>query len=164
MAKSKNQILTELYESQFVQKYVRARVHDDPYYEDIVAEILLIMADMDEEALCHMYHYGRGLEAITALARGVIHRQLIQENSTVAKRYKKPLKVHAYVDTMPELPLAWSEYAEDDVLKRLSPLERDVMDKYKAVNYSLSALSAELGVDKWVCIMAIDAIKKKISK
>jgi hypothetical protein len=95
--KTKEQILVELYDTQFVDNYARkiAGVVDRMYLEDIVGDLYLMICELPADLIVTVYNRC-GINCFRQYISGMIYRQMKSTNSKVYRNYKK----HAY-DTIP---------------------------------------------------------------
>lgn len=81
--KTKNEILDELYETQFVDKYCREICVNFEDIEDAIGTVWLAVCELDEKRLQKWYDEG-GINKVRAIVSGIINRQL---RSTKSKFY-----------------------------------------------------------------------------
>lgn len=107
---TREEILKELYDTQFVPNYIRklALPSDQPYLDDLEGDVWVILCEIPEQRLIDIYNQGGrpSINNIRKLASGIIYRQEHSETSTYYKRYKRP---HLNDDTTPGVSLEWRE-------------------------------------------------------
>lgn len=93
----RNEIILELYKSEFVPKYVHVVAHptDADNMDDIIAEIWLMICEIDDSRLLAIYNDG-GMGQINRYVSGMIWNQLRSTNSAYYKRYKVPQRRMVY--------------------------------------------------------------------
>ena len=97
----KTKILQELYDTNFVQLYVKKLLNsaDIEHYEDYIQEIFLILCEYDENKLIELYTVG-GINKVRQLASGIICRQIKSKTSPLYYKYKKKQNItdsiHSY--------------------------------------------------------------------
>lgn len=86
----KQQIIKELYETQFVENYLKTfvRANDIDHVSDEIQEIYLIVCQMDEERLTALYSNG-GINGVRRFVAGVISRQMKSTTSRIHQIYRK---------------------------------------------------------------------------
>lgn len=87
---TKNQIITELYNTNFVQKYCREifkNTKDIPI-EDVCQHIFLQVLEMDEKKLIEIYEK-KGINGIRQIVSGIINRQCNSTRSSLYYIYVK---------------------------------------------------------------------------
>lgn len=87
---NKTQILQELYNTQFVENYLKTfvRSNDIDFVQDEIQDIYLIVGEMDEERLKGFYDKG-GINAVRRFVAGVIYRQMNSKTSKIHSLYRK---------------------------------------------------------------------------
>lgn len=90
--KSRNDILTELYASGYVQAYLRTISHpsDLAYLDDAEGLIWLIVAEIPEDRLQAMYEEKGDLSGVRRFVTGIIRHQLISTKSVYYRTFKRP--------------------------------------------------------------------------
>ena len=93
----RNEIILELYKSEFVPKYVHVVAHptDADNMDDIIAEIWLMICKIDDSRLLAIYNDG-GMGQIYRYVSGMIWNQLRSTSSAYYKRYKVPQRRMVY--------------------------------------------------------------------
>lgn len=86
--KTKNEIIKELYKTDFIFKYTRQLLKQQELLDDAVAEIWLIVAELSEERLQQLYNEG-GINKVRQLVSGIISRQMNSKNSRFYYTYIK---------------------------------------------------------------------------
>lgn len=86
---TKNEIINELYNTDFVQKYTHQLItsSEEQFLDDITNDIWLIICEQPEERLQQMYKEG-GINQVRRFASGIIHRSIVSTSSPIHKRYK----------------------------------------------------------------------------
>lgn len=93
--KGRNDIIGELVETQFVEHYA-ARFcgrNDFVNFDDIVAELYLIICELPESTLTTIYD-AAGINGIRQYVSGIIIKQLRSKNSRIYHKYTK----HTYYE------------------------------------------------------------------
>lgn len=87
---NKTQILQELYNTQFVENYLKTfvRSNDIDFVQDEIQDIYLIVGEMNEERLKGFYDKG-GINAVRRFVAGVIYRQMNSTTSKIHALYRK---------------------------------------------------------------------------
>lgn len=87
---TRNEILVELYNTQFVENYAKKFVkgNDIENLEDEIQELYLIAAEIPEERLINMYRTD-GINGVRRFMAGVIHRQMNSTTSLIHSKYRK---------------------------------------------------------------------------
>ena len=101
---TKNDILLQLHSTKFVANYTRqmATAYDWPDLDDIVAEIYLMLCELDDSFVVTMYT-GGGIDAVRRYVSGVIWKQLHSCNSKVFYKYRRPRMRNINVPTFANL-------------------------------------------------------------
>lgn len=87
---TKNEIITELYNTNFVQKYCREifkNTKDIPI-EDVIQHIFLQVLEIDEQKLIDIYEK-KGINGIRQFVSGIINRQTNSVRSSLYYLYVK---------------------------------------------------------------------------
>lgn len=107
---TREEILKELYDTQFVPNYIRklALPSDQPYLDDLESDIYLVLCEMPEERLVEIYNQPPrpSINNVRRLVSGIIYRQEHSQTSAYFKKYKRP---HLNDDTTPDVSLEWKE-------------------------------------------------------
>lgn len=100
---NRTQILTELYDTGFIQNYTKTfvRANDIDSVDDEIQEIWLIACEIPEEKLQEMYAKG-GINAVRRFLSGIIHRQMCSTTSLIYRRYRRPLTNTYSTNDVPE--------------------------------------------------------------
>lgn len=87
---TRDEILVELYNTQFVENYAKKFVkgNDIENLEDEIQELYLIAAEIPEERLINMYR-ADGINGVRRFMAGVIHRQMNSTTSLIHSKYRK---------------------------------------------------------------------------
>lgn len=85
---NKNEILEELYATEYVDRYTRQICVNNEYVEDFIQEVWLIVCDLPEERLQKWYREG-GINQIRRVVGGIINRTA---RSTTSGAYYKLVK------------------------------------------------------------------------
>lgn len=87
---SKNQILEELYNTEFVDKYIYKLSNslDLALIDDIKGEIWVIICEIKEDRIISLYKQG-GINKVRQFVSGIIYRQIRSKTSPIYKKYKK---------------------------------------------------------------------------
>ena len=87
---TRDEILVELYNTQFVENYAKKFVkgNDIENLEDEIQELYLIAAEIPEERLISMYR-ADGINGVRRFMAGVIHRQMNSTTSLIHSKYRK---------------------------------------------------------------------------
>lgn len=85
---NKNDILVELYNTEFVDKYVRERSICKNDIEDKINDIWVIICDIPEQRLIDFYKQG-GINKIRQFVSGIISRQCCSVNSKIYQTYDR---------------------------------------------------------------------------
>lgn len=98
---TREQIITELYATHFVDNYVRcfAGKADRVYLDDITAELYLIISELPATLLTGIYA-SHGINGIRRYVSGVITRQLRSDNSRVYRKYTRHVYRHQPCEQM----------------------------------------------------------------
>lgn len=109
----KQQIITELYKTQFIENYLKTfvRANDIEHIADEIQEIYLIVCQTDEERLKQMYEKD-GINGVRRFFAGVIHRQMNSKTSKIHSLYRKRQNIlySANALTVEELELGKNKY------------------------------------------------------
>lgn len=111
---TKDEILQQLYETNFVPQYVKklAKSCDEPFIDDAVQDIWVIICSIPEQRLQEIFyqhprkHPQGDINNVRRFCSGVIYRQIHSQTSAYYKQYKKPLEK---LDKNNELSLAEKE-------------------------------------------------------
>ncbi len=92
---NREQIITELYATHFVENYVRqfAGSADRVYLDDITDEIYLIICEIPAEKITTIYNT-EGIAGVRGYVSGLITRQLRSNNSRCFRRYTRHVYRH----------------------------------------------------------------------
>lgn len=86
--KTKNEILNELYETDFVKKYTAKLLKQKDFLQDAEQEIWLIICNQPSERIENLYENG-GINKVRQFVSGIISRQI---NSTTSNFYNTYIK------------------------------------------------------------------------
>lgn len=106
---TKNEIITELYNTNFVQKYCREifkNTKDIPI-EDVIQHIFLQVLEIDEQKLIDIYEK-KGINGIRQFASGIINRQCNSVRSSLYYTYIKKNVKNIMIDRLNKND-KWSE-------------------------------------------------------
>lgn len=174
--KTKEEILKELYNTQFVENYTKRLLKQQEFLEDAVGEIWLIVAELPEDKLQNLYNEG-GINKVRQLISGIVSRQINSKNSKFYYKYIKKntknimikrtadKKQHYSEDT------GWLDDISDEVdeyedivngYKKLDDIEKNLLKAYIDCNYHISTLARMMNVSVPFLKPKIEQIKKKV--
>lgn len=112
MSKSKEQILTELYETHFVENYTHklASNADMEMFDDIVGEIYVIICELPAKLITQIYN-GCGINCFRRYVSGIINKQIRSNNSRVYRVYKRHMFKTIAASNLPDFDWLWEENA-----------------------------------------------------
>lgn len=98
--RTRNKIIQELYDTNFVQGYMRRLINssDDAYIDDLEQELWLIILNLDYDRLIDLYTVGGkhpegNINKVRQYMAGVLYRQIKSTTSSYYMKYKKPQKL-----------------------------------------------------------------------
>lgn len=86
--------------------YLMKKPVEDDNVADRIQELYLMICEIPEEKWKGLY--AQGQYAVSAYVTGIIHQQIISENSAIYKKYTK----HEAIETIQD-ELFWEKYAEE---------------------------------------------------
>lgn len=78
---NREQILQELYDTQFVQRYTMEKCKQRDYYDDYLGEVWLIICQIPEERLVKLYEEGDGINGVRRFVAGIICRTVASQTT-----------------------------------------------------------------------------------
>ena len=108
--KSKSEILTELYNTHFVENYAfkMAGKLDKIFFEDIVGELYLFICELPEDFIMGIYNKC-GINCFRQYVSGIIVKQLRSKNSIIYRKYKKGYNTTIPLSLIPRPTPTWEE-------------------------------------------------------
>lgn len=90
MAKSKRQVLDEIYRDHTVERYVNkmASESDLEFYDDIVGELYLMLCELPAKTVEEIYN-GCGKKCFQRYVYCIIEKQVKSANSIIYRKYKR---------------------------------------------------------------------------
>lgn len=90
MAKSKRQVLDEIYRDHTVERYVSkmASMSDLEFYDDIVGELYLMLCELPAKTVEDIYN-GCGKKCFQRYVYCIIEKQVKSANSIIYRKYKR---------------------------------------------------------------------------
>lgn len=90
MAKSKRQVLDEIYRDHTVERYVNkmASESDLEFYDDIVGELYLMLCELPAKTVEEIYN-GCGKKCFQRYVYCIIEKQIKSANSIIYRKYKR---------------------------------------------------------------------------
>lgn len=85
----RDEILNELYYTEFVEKYTREKCKQQDYVEDYIQEVWAIICKIPEEKLVELYDQEHSINGVRKFVSGVICRTVASQTS---EAYKKLIK------------------------------------------------------------------------
>lgn len=85
----KDEILQELHDCEFVEKYSREKCKQQEYLEDYIQEVWLILCQIPEERLIKLYEQDNSINGVRRFAAGVICRTVASQTSDAYYRLVK---------------------------------------------------------------------------
>lgn len=112
MDKNKNEIISELYATRFVENYTRkiASGIDLAIFQDIIGEIYLKICELPEKVITEIYN-GCGINCFRRYVSGLIYRQVKSSNSTIYWKYKvhEMRKIVVHIETLVKTEPLWED-------------------------------------------------------
>lgn len=116
--KTKNEIIQELYDTDFVQRYSMQLLNsaDVPNYDDYLGELWLIICEIPEERLQKLYYHKKkdgtieGINGVRRFVSGIITRQIKSDTSLLYCRYKKKQQYNTNIDDVRDLDKAYNDF------------------------------------------------------
>jgi hypothetical protein len=107
---SKGDIITELYETHFVENYAFkiAGEIDRIYLEDIVGDLYLIICELPDEFIVNLYTKC-GINCFRQYVSGIIIKQIRSFNSKVYRLYKKNYGTTIPLSSIENTDELWAE-------------------------------------------------------
>lgn len=108
--KSKQQIIMELYETNFVEKYARkiANDADRMFLDDIVAELYLYICEMPTDLITGIYNRC-GINCFRRYISGVVFKQMRSQNSKIYWKYKRHAQRYIPASQVENFERLWEE-------------------------------------------------------
>ena len=98
--KTRNAIIEELYNTNFIPAYMRRLMNnsDDAYIDDLEQELWLIILNLDYDRLIDLYTVGGkhpegNINKVRQYMAGVLYRQIKSTTSSYFMKYKRPQKL-----------------------------------------------------------------------
>lgn len=185
--KSKQQILDELYKTEFIQKYTRQLLKQQDLLEDAIQEVWAIVCSVEEERLQGWYKED-GINGVRRYVSGVINRTVNSDTSSFYLKYIKrslanitqkiehdhkvrfsevtgwdipDTKRRAMADDFQTLDIEYRTNITNsetvDKLNSLDPQDRNLMISYIENNSHYSKTAKEYGV-------SVPVIKREIER
>lgn len=87
---TRNEIITELYKTQFVEKYAAMFMSeaDRINKQDIIQDLYLMVCELNPERLCAIYDSGK-INGVRRFVAGLIIRQMRSDHSEIYRRYTR---------------------------------------------------------------------------
>lgn len=86
---SRDEILKELHDTEFVEKYTREKLKQQEYLDDYIQEVWLILCQLPEEKLQELYAQEGTINGVRRFAAGVICRTVASQTSDAYYRLVK---------------------------------------------------------------------------
>lgn len=107
---NRDEVLKWIYDIHIVEWYTTYLLHkrvDDLDTQDKIGDIYLMIAEKPQSVWDDLFEQGK--YAISAYVAGIIHHQIVSDNSAVYKRYEKYKKTEITQDD-----LFWENYGENN--------------------------------------------------
>lgn len=87
---TRNQIITELYKTGFVENYIRKIANNEDWanIDDYICEIWLMICEVPQQDIVDKYN-DCGINCLRQYISGIIVRQIHSENSVIYRQYKR---------------------------------------------------------------------------
>lgn len=174
--KTKEEIINELYNTQFVENYTKRLLKQQEFLEDAIAEVWLMIAEIPEERFQQLYEE-RGIDKVRQFVGGIINRQINSKNSkfyyTYIKKNTKNIMIKRTADKKQHYSedSGWLDDISDEVdeyedivngWKKLDDIEKNLLKAYIDCNYHISTLARMMNVSVPFLKPKIEQIKKKV--
>lgn len=108
--KSKSEIITELYDTHFVENYAFkiAGDIDRAFFDDIVGDLYLFICELPEEFVVNLYNKC-GINCFRQYVSGIIVKQLFSTNSKVYRQYKRDFAKTILLSSIENADEIWAE-------------------------------------------------------
>ena len=81
MPGTRDEILQELYDCEFVEKYTREKCKQQEYLEDYIQEVWVIICQIPEEKLQELYMQENNINGVRRFVAGIICRTVASQTS-----------------------------------------------------------------------------------
>lgn len=113
---NRNQIIIELYNTGFVEKYTRkiANAEDWANIDDFICEIWLIICEIPQQNIVDMYN-DCGINCLRQYISGIIYKQIRSQNSKIFRKYKQHKRKYIPISQVENFEIIHREF-EDKIL------------------------------------------------